>query len=627
MSPSIKRYGPYLGAAAALIAGVYFIAGDRLTGQAGLHDPNIEHLGTVKPELLEKLDEIIAKPVLPRVQSGQRPEATAITAITADVEKLGHEALASVVMHFRNNGCIQPGSVAEVEIIKRLVDDDKITSLQRRVIAHILIDAAGYAARDIETTADQPLSVYPEVQQVTAQLHDGNLTKIPEIQVKPDDPVIAWECSMEALKITATMLKTGVIDATALHRKSLEEARALPKDHPAVPAFIHVATLAANASKQAPAVFAEMYTDQNLSEAARAVACQGALDAGVPVGEITKTLADDRPIAIQACLVRAGDESTIQAALDSDDLELRVAAINRVALAQNEPKIKHALEAADQPGVSPRVRFAWLASVGRAVATADDPERLLKPIEQLAEANPDSLLPKDLAMVLHSNNANKPEIQAVAEDEEEPPLVSSLVAVATGEGTIVVPSSIAFEVTAQAARDDELQVKEQPLWHEPHCDAVIEPGPLQATLDSALVKLKAMKGSVVCISEGKYTGPLVIEHAGLRLYAIGDVVLEKSVIVKAPVTIVGATMHGPLVLSATAQGSIIVANALEEGGLSETSQVAITYNDLPEGKFFKLPGGNLIAEADEPPAAWWTYEPAAERTIAYSLVPNWPPVL
>lgn len=638
MNPNSKRYLPIVILAAVVAGGVYMTRGGRLAGEAGMAglDAHLAHLGKVDQEIMNQLDALVVRPALPRVQTDDRVEIErARDAIVAR----GIPALASLTTHLHENGCFQPGSATEVRAIVKILERAEVTPVQRRVVAWVLLDAAAHAARDLqfETPKVKPFSSNPAIARAVDELRTGNLdVEIPSPGPTIDPNAIIWDCTYMALSGVSHALRSGVVDANTLHTKALDGLAGLAKDHPVAPGLVRVATLAASAAKKPASTYLEIVGRQDLGDEARAVGCRAAVAEKVDLSQLKTSIGAAPPRPLAECLVVAGDPDSLKVAGQSKDYDLRTAAIARAPVASDATAIKAALEAAALPEISPREREERIASIAVAATKCSDPAACLASVDTLAPQHPELKLPAQIAGVLHALNPKRPTIES-APEANEVELSAMLGQIARAEGTVQVsaklgalssvPAIAAGGPNGIAAADTKPTLTFSLPRDDAGCDFVINPGSAQPAVDEAFENLET---GVVCAKPGRYTGPLVLSKANVRLQALREgVVLEGPIVVEAPVTLIGFTVEGPVAVAETARGAAFASNKFERGGVSLTAQLSLAGNENGAGKTFKVPGGALPVAlsgvAIRLPGQ--DQQKAAVNQEAIALAAGWPPRL
>jgi hypothetical protein len=594
VNPNTKRYLPILVLVAAVAGGVYLTRGRQLTGEAGGIgiEGHLAHLGKVDQGLMAQLDGLVQKTSSTNVHT---VDQDAIKSISDALEARGVSALRSATTHFSENGCVQPGSAAEVKLIVSILKRPDVTPVQRRVVSYVLLDAAKHAIGDLKigkvaSPGDKPFSSHPgiakAVDDMKAGAFDGELPK-PGTSVDPSATI--WDCTFGALQGVADALRAGVVDASTLQRQALEGLDLLPKDHPAAVGFVQVATMAASAAKKPASDYLQIIERKDLSDVVRGIACKAAVDTGVELSTLKTSIGERPPRPLVSCLVSAGDEDTIREAVKASDFNLRMQALRKLPIPATAEGVKTALDAAALPEISPRERAVRIGAIAGAATKCADPAACLAPLDTFVQNKPNLKLPQHLASALHAANPKHPMLSA-AVGEPKVGIAATLGQIAKGDAPVQLPSSIAAKPAAGASdAADTAGLELSAPDASAVCDLVIEPGLAQKTIDEAFHNIES---GVVCASPGRYVGPVVVSKPNILLRALqGAVVLEGPVIVEVPTTLVGFQVEGPVVVAETAHGAVLANNMLKAGGVTLTAQLGLVGNTMDEGKTFEAPGG------------------------------------
>lgn len=599
MNPNNKRYIPVLVLVGAVAGGIYVMRGDKLTGQAVGLDSHMAQLGDVDNSLLGKLDGLVQMPLLPHVNSKSSQQ---VIGLQAQIEKLGPPALASLTTHFRDNGCFQPGSPAEVQLLGRLALSAKVTPVQRRIVTHTLIDAASHAAKQLkyDVPAIQPFSSQPPLAKFVDELRGGTVPEtLPDLKgIQLNQDAIIWDCTIRSLEAAMLALQTGVVDASTLYQQAFSALQSLPKGHPASPAFARVATLAANAAKRPKSDLINIMQAPSLTDESKGELCRAGVDAKVSLSALRGMWGETPPRPVVRCLIEAGDKPTIDASLKSEHLDVRLAALNARTINPEPSDVKEALTAVYEPGMSWRERHARIAPIVRAVSKCADKQACLAPMDELESKNPELKLAGAFASTMLRAQDNRPTLQsAPAGAKDAPSLSASLASIGTN-ATVTLNAAIPTH-RLKAGDTEKLTIDRPQSAQLAFCDKIVQPtGPAQQIVDEAFQNIE--KGTL-CLRAGTYSGVLELKKTGVRLVAVEkNVIFDSPVIVSQPAVLVGVKIQGPIVVSEIARGTVLASNELVAGGIAATAEVTLVHNKLGSDKQFSVPGGVVLAENARP---------------------------
>ncbi len=598
MNPNSKRILPVVIVGAVVAGGVYMTRGGRLTGEAGMAgvDAHLAHLGQVDEQLLKQLDGLSQLPSHNTIDTKDKAEIERVRHVFSEA---GVPALATLTTHFRDNGCFQPGSAAEVRTIVDIIRRPDVTPKQRRVVAYVLLDAAKHASRDLKFDVPKvkPFSSNPAMAKAVVGLVEGEDVSLPAPGPQIDPNAIIWDCTYGALQGVSLALQLGVVDASTLHIVALEGLGELPKGHPVSPGLVRVASLAANAAKKPASVHLDLVGRQDLSDEARAVACYGALDVSVDLSQLKTSIGANPPRPLAGCLVAAGDADAIRIAAQSKDYDLRVAALLKNPPPSDGAKVKVQLEAAGLPEISPRERAAYATKVALGASKCADPSSCLASVDEIAVKFPEAKLPERVAAALYAMNPKRPTLQAAPAGDESK-LSAILGQIAKAEGTVLIAPSLSTTVKKAPATADIAAAEQADVASgltiashddDSDCDFIIEAGVGQPSLDEAFENIER---GVICAQPGHYTGPLVLSKPNIRFLAHrGGVKLQGPVVIEAPIALIGFEIEGPVAVAETARGAVLAQNTFGREGVSLTTEVTMAGNSIAEGRTFSAPGG------------------------------------
>ncbi|MEQ9501542.1 MAG: hypothetical protein RIT81_32025 [Deltaproteobacteria bacterium] len=588
MNPQLKRYGWITGAVTVVAAGVYLVESGRLTGQADIHSQaDIAKLGPLNEKVLGRLDSLVGIPAPPSVRftgSAKTPEREMARKIMQPIEALGMGALASVASHFRDNGCVQPGSAAESALLRKMALSNQLTPEMRTLVAAILMDAATAGARALERERP-PLGTYssdPAIAQLVAAIRSG-AWETAEIPMEPPaDPAASIEsCVRLSLDGVRLLLDSGTDDPASLFDAALSGVEQLGT-HEKTIELVHVLDRAAVAANKPATELLNVIENQGLDDDARTMACLTAVRLEATPALLRAAVGARPPASVQRCLIKAKDAAAISAGLVSTNLEVRIDAAEAQNLAESD--LPSALEKVYSEDLSPRERTAHLNAISETITKSSAPRALLAPVERLHIERPQ--VTQALARAMAHANAAEPTV-IVDAPVARPALAASLERLATGSGEVHVAS--VFTLTErQATQKSRLAGAELD-----GCDVVLQPGNAQMLVDEAIARLGDT--AIVCFREGAYQGSLEVRSVGLRLVAIHpDARLEGGLLLGARTTVHGLTIMGPVVVGAGAIKSELVGNKLVRGGVSATLRITAMSNEITDAARFYVPNGYIV---------------------------------
>lgn len=128
------------------------------------------------------------------------------------------------------------------------------------------------------------------------------------------------------------------------------------------------------------------------------------------------------------------------------------------------------------------------------------------------------------------------------------------------------------------------------LFAAENCDALALPQELEKIIDR--VTHKVSPHAIVCVLPGQAVVSLNLKHPGLRIVALGTVVLQGAVYVNAPTVLFGLTMD-TIALDKGAAGSVLAANVMNKA-ITNTNDVIMIGNVNKAGKI-EGPLGHISA--------------------------------
>lgn len=621
MNPNTKRYLPLVLLVGVGAAGVYFTQGNRLAGEAmgggcggggevgsgpAVHtETDTNALGEVDEAVFAQLDELTKLRFVP----GTRPDARnaqAAERLIAAIEGRGPPALASVATHFRDNGCGQPGSAIEANLLLTVSSLPGVDAAKRQIISDIFLDAAIHEATRIrrfepEDPTDAPVySKRPEIVALVDALKKGEAATLPAVVDKaPSQDEVTWDCTQRSIAGAQRLLALGVADPTSLFDRSVAAVETLDPRHEATYALIDLASDYGRVIKTPAGKFTQFTALSTLGPRARAAACRAAIDLGAGVAELREKLGTDTPRSLLRCL-----DSVSAAPADANDADLRASAARRQTYEKSGDAVRQALTEAFEGGSSERPmtlreQAARFEAVSRVVAGSDDGEAMLAPLNSIDLTERQKvLLSEGLARALLRNNSRKLQVvpQLTRAAGEAPTASQRFAGFARGEGELKVSPNVfgADALTQPQPGDgphDGAKLAERRLT-DGFCDAVVEAGNADKVI--AVVTRTFGRNTIVCARPGIYEGPLEMNVPGVRLIALApEVVLRGGLLLGAPTVVVGLVVEGPVVIAPSAAGSVLTLSRFSEGGHSATSDIMLARNTIGEGKQFRLPVGDV----------------------------------